>query len=140
MGSEFLFFVLWMAFVIGIQVWNRRKRQRPRLARPLPPLKKKREVAQPGTFVCREAQEPEKWSDTGVEPTVKPVHSDLVDEIRDLKPTVVPRVVEHSRKQAAAGPVHPALTGNLREGMVWTMILGRPRCRQSWMQERNKPV
>ena len=71
---------------------------------------------------------------------VKPVRSDLVDEIRDLKPTVAPQVVEHSRKQTAAGPVHPALTGNLREGMVWTMILGRPRCRQSWMQERNRLV
>lgn len=142
MRSDYLFFALWMAFVIGIQLLNKRKRrqQRPRMIKPLPTLKKKPAQPQPGSFVCREAQEPEERPGTVVEPTVKPVHSDLVEEIRDLKPTVAPQVVEHSRKQTAAGPVHPALAGNLREGMVWTMILGRPRCRQSWMQERNRRV
>lgn len=138
MRSDLVFFVLWMAFVIGIQVWNKQKRQRRRAPGPLPTLKKKPAVFQPGPFVCREAQQPEERPGTVVAPTVKPVHSDLVEEIRDLKPSVAPQVVEHHQKQAAPRPVHPALSGNLREGMLWTMILGQPRCKQSWAKERTE--
>lgn len=135
MRSDYLFFVVWMAFVIGIQLLNKRKRQRPRMTKPLPALKKKPAQPQPGPFVCREAQELEERPGSVVEPTVKPVRSDLVEEIRDLKPTVAPQVVEHHQKKAAARPVHPALQGNLREGMLWTMILGQPRCKKSWAEE-----
>lgn len=138
MRSDLVFFVLWMAFIIGIQVWNKQKRQRRRVPGPLPTLKKKPAAAQPGPFVCREAQQPEERPGTVVAPTVKPVHSDLVEEIRDLKPSVAPQVVEHHQKQAAPRPVHPALSGNLREGMLWTMILGQPRSKQSWAKERTE--
>lgn len=137
MRSDLLFFVLWMAFIIGVQVLNNRKRRRARAPGPLPTLKKKPAPKQPGPFVCREAQEPAEQPGTVVEPTVKPVRSDLVEELHDLKPTVAPQVVEHHRKPAAARPVHPALQGNLREGMLWTMILGQPRCKRSWGQEKN---
>lgn len=140
MRSDLLFFVLWMAFIIGVQVLNTRKRKQRRAHGPLPTLQKKPAPSQSGPFVCREAQAPEERPGTVVEPTVKPVRSDLVEEIRDLKPTVAPQVVEHHRKQAAARPVHPALKGTLREGMLWTMILGKPRCKESWAEERNKPV
>lgn len=138
MRSDLVFFVLWMAFIIGIQVWNKQKRQRRRVPGPLPPLKKKTAPRQPGPFVCRESQQPDERPGTVVEPTVKPIHSDLVEEIRDLKPTVAPQVVEHHRTRNAARPVHPALRGNLREGMLWTMILGQPRCKESWADERNR--
>ena len=138
MRSDLVFFVLWMAFIIGIQVWNKQKRQRRRGPGPLPPLKKKQVPQQPGPFVCREAQQPDEQPGTVVEPTVKPVHSDLVEEIRDLKSTVAPQVVEHHRTKAPVRKVHPALQGTLREGMLWTMILGKPRCKESWADERNR--
>lgn len=130
MRSDLLLFLVWILFLLGTQLLKKKKRP---LKKVLPPVRRQ----DPGSFVCEEAQAP-AVKEPPLQPSVKPVRSDLVEEIRDLKPTVAPQVVEHHRTRDAARPVHPALRGNLREGMLWTMILGRPRCKESWADERNR--
>lgn len=128
MRSDLLLFLLWMVFLLAGQFLKKKKRPQ-KVRRPA-------QDRTPGPFVCEEAQVPAR-KEPVVQPTVKPVHSDLVEEIQDLKPTVAPQVGE-IREQQKAAPVHPVLLGNLRQGMLWTLVLGEPRSRRSWAQEQRE--
>lgn len=127
MRSDLLLFLVWILFLLGTQLLKKKKRP---LKKVSPPVRRQ----DPGPFVCKEAQAP-AVKEPPLQPTVKPVRSDLVEEIRDLKPTVAPQVVEI--RQRRPEPVrHPALSGGLRQGMLWSLVLGEPRSRLSWTQEQ----
>ena len=128
MRSDLLLFLLWMAFLLAGQFLKKKKKPQ-KVQQPAPDRR-------PGPFVCEEAQAPAR-KEPVVQPTVKPVHSDLVEEIQDLKPTVAPQVGE-IRERKTAAPVNPALPGTLRQGMLWTLVLGEPRSRRSWAQEQRE--
>lgn len=127
MRSDLLLFLVWILFLLGTQLLKKKKRP---LKKVPPPVRRQ----DPRPFVCEEAQAP-AVKEPPLQPTVKPVRSDLVEEIRDLKPTVAPQVVEI--RQRRPEPVrHPALSGGLRQGMLWSLVLGEPRSRLSWAQEQ----
>lgn len=127
MRSDLLLFLVWILFLLGTQLLKKKKRP---LKKVPPPVRRQ----DPGPFVCEEAQAP-AVKEPPLQPTVKPVRSDLVEEIRDLKPTVAPQVVE-IRQRRPELVRHPALSGGLRQGMLWSLVLGEPRSRLSWAQEQ----
>ena len=101
MRSDLLLFLVWILFLLGTQLLKKKKRP---LKKVLPPVRRQ----DPGSFVCEEAQAP-AVKEPPLQPLVKPVHSDLVEEIRDLKPSVAPQVAE--TRQRRPEPVrHPALS------------------------------
>ncbi|WP_279127750.1 hypothetical protein [Acidaminococcus fermentans] len=129
MKSDLLLFLVWILFLLGSQLLRKKKR----------PLKKPSQSVRkpdPGPFVCEEARAPAQ-KEPSLQPTVKPVRSDLVEEIRDLKPTVAPQVVE-SRERQARPSGHPVLSGDLRQGMLWSLVLGEPRSKKSWAREQRE--
>ncbi len=127
MRSDLLLFLVWILFLLGTQLLKKKKRS---LNKVPPPVRRQ----DPGPFVCEEAQAP-AVKELPLQPSVKPVRSDLVEEIRDLKPTVVPQVAEIQKRRP--DPVrYPALSGGLRQGMLWSLVLGEPRSRRSWAQEK----
>ena len=127
MRSDLLLFLVWILFLLGTQMLKKKKRPQKRVP---PPASRK----DPGPFVCEEAQAP-AVKELPLQPSVKPVRSDLVEEIRDLKPTVAPQVAEIQKRRP--DPVrYPALSGGLRQGMLWSLVLGEPRSRRSWAQEK----
>lgn len=128
MRSDLLLFLLWVVFLLAGQFLKKKKKPQK--------MRKPATERTPGPFVCEEAQAPDRKAPV-VQPTVKPVRSGLVEEIRDLKPTVAPQVGE-IRERKTAAPVHPALPGTLRQGMLWTLVLGEPRSRRSWAQEQRE--
>lgn len=146
-------FIIWLAILLLGQVSSHRKRQRkqqqkgsptifsrklsfPKLKKPPKPAT----VKQPEPFTCEQAGEPEPAGP--LKPQVKqelrtqvqPVRSSLQDEITDLKPDVAPQVREE-RGPAWQVLGQPVLTGTVRDGMVWAMILGQPRSKVSWAAE-----
>ncbi len=127
MRSDLLLFLVWILFLLGTQMLKKKKRP----LKKVPPPAPRRD---PGPFVCEEAQVPYSKG-SPLQPTVKPVRSDLVEEIQDLKPTVAPQVAE-IRERRPGSVRHPALSGGLRQGMLWTLVLGAPRSRRSWAQEQ----
>lgn len=128
MRSDLLLFLLWVVFLLAGQFLKKKKKPQ-KVRQPAPDRT-------PGPFVCEEAQAPDRKAPV-VQPTVKPVRSGLVEEIRDLKPMVAPQVGEIWERKMEA-PVHPALPGTLRQGMLWTLVLGEPRSRRSWAQEQRE--
>jgi hypothetical protein len=126
MRSDLLLFLLWVVFLLAGQFLKKKKKPQ-KVRQPAPDRT-------PGPFVCEEAQAPDRKAPV-VQPTVKPVRSGLVEEIRDLKPMVAPQVGE-IRERKMEAPVHSALPGTLRQGMLWTLVLGEPRSRRSWAQEQ----
>lgn len=128
MRSDLLLFLLWVVFLLAGQFLKKKKKPQ-KVRQPAPDRT-------PGPFVCEEAQAPDRKAPV-VQPTVKPVRSGLVEEIRDLKPMVAPQVGEIWERKMEA-PVHPALSGTLRQGMLWTLVLGEPRSRRSWAQEQRE--
>lgn len=129
MKSDLLLFLVWILFLLGSQLLRKKKRP---LKKPSQPVRK----PDPGPFVCEEAQAPAQ-KEPSLQPTVKPVRSDLVEEIRDLKPTVAPQVAEirHPKGQTVG---HPVLSGDLRQGMLWSLVLGEPRSKKSWAREQRE--
>lgn len=128
MRSDLLLFLLWVVFLLAGQFLKKKKKPQ-KVRQPAPDRT-------PGPFVCEEAQAPDRKAPV-VQPTVKPVRSGLVEEIRDLKPMVAPQVGE-IRERKMEAPVHPSLPGTLRQGMLWTLVLGEPRSRRSWAQEQRE--
>lgn len=149
-------FIIWLAILLLGQVSSRRKRQQKQQKKGTPTLfsrkisfpKKQKPpkpatVKQPEPFTCEQANEPEPAGP--MKPKVKqdlrtqvqPVKSSLQDEITDLKPDVVPQVQE-DQEPVTQVPVQPVLTGTVRDGMVWAMILGQPRTKESWAMETRK--
>lgn len=147
-----LIFIIWLAILFLGQVSSRRKRQQklgkkqlpyrlhlPKLKLP----KKPQPIKQPEPFTCEQAEEP---APTGpmrpkvrqdLHSQVQPVRSSLRDEITDLKPDVVPQVQE-DREPVPAKLQRPVLSGSLREGMLWSMVLGQPRSKVSWAEEQRR--
>lgn len=82
MRSDLLLFLLWVVFLLAGQFLKKKKKPQ-KVRQPAPDRT-------PGPFVCEEAQAPDRKAPV-VQPTVKPVRSGLVEEIRDLKPMVAPR-------------------------------------------------
>ena len=128
MRSDLLLFLLWVVLLLAGQFLKKKKRPQK--------MRKPATERTPGPFGCEEAQAPARKAPV-VQPTVKPVRSGLVEEIRDLKPMVAPQVGE-IRERKMEAPVHPALPGTLRQGMLWTLVLGEPRSHRSWAQEQRE--
>lgn len=128
MRSDLLLFLLWVVFLLAGQFLKKKKKPQ-KVRQPAPDRT-------PGPFVCEEAQAPDRKAPV-VQPTVKPVRSGLVEEIRDLKPMVALQVGD-IRERKMEAPVPPALPGTLRQGMLWTLVLGEPRSRRSWAQEQRE--
>ena len=129
MRSDLLLFLVWILFLLGTQLLKKKKRP---LKKVLPPVRRQ----DPGSFVCEEAQAP-AVKEPPLQPSVKPVRSDLVEEIRDLKPSVAPQVAE-TRQRRPEAVRHPALSGGLRQGMLWSLVLGEPRSKKSWAREQRE--
>ena len=111
MRSDMLLFLVWILFLLGTQLLKKKKRP---LKKVLPPVRRQ----DPGSFVCEEAQAP------------------AVKE-PPLQPSVAPQVAE--TRQRRPEPVrHPALSGGLRQGMLWSLVLGEPRSKKSWAREQRE--
>ena len=142
--------IIWLAILFLGQVSSHRKKrqklgkkqlpykiQLPKLRLP----KKPQPVKQPEPFTCEQAGEPAPEGPMRpkvrqeVRSQVQPVRSSLRDEITDLKPDVAPQVQEE-RLAAPPARQQPVLPGSLREGMLWSMVLGQPRAKLSWAEEQ----
>ena len=153
-------FIIWLAILFLGQVSSRRKRQNRQQKReqrlifmkklpfPLPkqfPLPRQTEKSQqsrdPEPFTCEQANEPAQAEPMRpkvreeLHTSVRPMRSSLKEEITDLKPEVAPQVQEEQRPKPVK-VLTPALQGSLRQGMLWSMVLGEPRSKQSWAAER----
>lgn len=129
MKSDLLLFLVWILFLLGSQLLRKKKRP---LKKPSQPVRK----PGPGPFVCEEAQAPAQ-KEPPLQPTVKPVRSDLVEEIRDLKPTVAPQVAEirHPKGQTVG---HPVLSGTCARGCSGPWCWGNPEAKRAGLGNREK--
>lgn len=143
MNENLLIFLAWVAFILIGQTTKGRKREKKKLPQVFSKIKKRMtlstgEKAKQDSFSCEMARESNK-KPAPLHPDLvqdlQPVHSDLKKEVKEDLQVLRPTVVEESKQEKRQQPSHRRLQGSLKEGVLWTMVLGRPRSQVSWRQE-----
>ncbi len=146
MKQDLFIFLVWVVFILVSQITKGKKREKKKLPQVFSKIKKRMTLS-PGentkqdSFSCEMAKEPAKEL-SPVRPDLvqelQPVHSDLKKEVKEDLQVLRPTVIEDSKPSSRPKTPYRRLQGSLQDGMLWAIVLGRPRSQDSWRQEMKR--